>query len=445
MEPKVGSETDPGELSVNQPTIKLADSSSRSMLQSQGKYRTGIRWLVASGAIAVFGIGGWFAYHRFLQPAPTPVAVSLIPVKRGTVELTTSESGVVELNNHQVLKSPEDATVEQVFVRAGDRVKAGAPLIVLRNREGQQQQQNQIIDNQKYLVDLARKREVVQERLAKLKNAEQRLKDSQELLTQGFISETDAQDDRDKVDTAQSEVKDAEIEQRKAELDVQKGQAALREIQQRLGDNRLNSPIAALILQVAVKRGDGAKRETALLSLGDPTRENVRLQLTTLNASKVRINQVARISMIGPNPKTFLGRVVSLSPQASAQNSENSSSSQPQAKVDAAVALDRPSNTLIPGGQVSVEIVLNQRRNVVILPLEAIQQLEEKPFVWIKNGKGRAEKRPVQLGLQSVTTVEVKSGLQTGEMVVLPSPTQPLTAGAALKESASPAVPSPTP
>ena len=445
MEPKVGSETDPGELSVNQPTIKLADSSSRSMLQSQGKYRTGIRWLVASGAIAVFGIGGWFAYHRFLQPAPTPVAVSLIPVKRGTVELTTSESGVVELDNQQVLKSPEDATVEQVFVRAGDRVKAGAPLIVLRNREGQQQQQNQIIDNQKYLVDLARKREVVQERLAKLKNAEQRLKDSQELLTQGFISETDAQDDRDKVDTAQSEVKDAEIEQRKAELDVQKGQAALREIQQRLGDNRLNSPIAALILQVAVKPGDGAKRETNLLTLGDPTRENVRLQLTTLNASKVRINQVARISMIGPNPKTFLGRVVSLSPQASAQNSENSSSSQPQAKVDAAVALDRPSNTLIPGGQVSVEIVLNQRRNVVILPLEAIQQLEEKPFVWIKNGKGRAEKRPVQLGLQSVTTVEVKSGLQTGEIVVLPSPTQPLTAGAALKESASNAVPSPTP
>lgn len=220
---------------------------------------------------------------------------------------------------------------------------------------------------------------------------------------------------------------------------------ALREIQQRLGDNRLNSPIAALILQVEVKPGDGAKRETPLLTLGDPTRENIGLQLTTLNASKVRINQVARVSMIGPNPKTFMGRVVSLSPQASAQQSENSFGSQPQAKVDASVALDRPSNTLIPGSQVSVEIILNQRRNVLTLPLEAIQQLEDQPFVWIKNSVGRAEKRPVQLGLQSLTTVEVKSGLQTGEIVVLPSPTQPLTAGGSLKEGAAPAMSTPTP
>jgi HlyD family secretion protein len=445
MEPKVDSEPDLDDLPANQPARSLADSPSRAILASRGKYRSGIRWFVASGAIAVTGIGGWFAYHWFLQRAPTPVAVSLIPVKRGTVELTTSESGVVELDNQQVLKSPEDVTVEQVFVRAGDRVKVGAPLIVLRNREGQQRQQDQIIENQKYLVDLARKREIVREQQARLKNAEQRLKDSQELLSQGFISETEMQGDRDKVDIAQSEVRNAEIEQRKAELDVQKGQAALREIQQRLGDNRLNSPIAALILRVEVKPGDGAKRETALLTLGNPTRENVSLQLTTLNASKVRINQVARVSMIGPNPKMFLGRVVSLSPQASAQQSENSFGSQPQAKVDAAVALDRPSNTLIPGSQVSVEIVLNQRRNVVVLPLEAIQQLEEKPFVWIKNRVGRAEKRPVQLGLQSLTTIEVKAGLQPGERVVLPSPTQPLTAGAALKESASDAVPSPVP
>ncbi|MEX0269051.1 hypothetical protein AB3R30_07905 [Leptolyngbyaceae cyanobacterium UHCC 1019] len=31
----------------------------------------------------------------------------------------------------------EDVTVEQIFVQAGDRMKAGAPLIVLRNRDAQ--------------------------------------------------------------------------------------------------------------------------------------------------------------------------------------------------------------------------------------------------------------------------------------------------------------------
>ncbi|MBL1178888.1 MAG: hypothetical protein FWK01_28105 [Pantanalinema sp. GBBB05] len=146
------------------------------------------------------------------------------------------------------------------------------------------------------------------------------------------------------------------------------------------------------------------------------------------------INQVARIRMIGPNPKTFLGRVSRLSPQASSQKSENSFGSQPQAKVNASVTLDHSSHVLIPGSQVSVEIVLEQRRNVLTLPLEAIQQLESTPFVWIKNAAGHAEKRPVKLGLQNLTTAEVVAGLQAGETVALPSPTQPLTPGTTLQE-----------
>lgn len=405
------------------------------MLERRGKHRVGIRWLMLSGVIAILGSAGWFAYQHFLKPETPAVAVSFVPVQRGTVELTTSEIGVVELDGQQVLKSPEDVTVEQVFVQEGDRIKAGAPLIILRNRSDQQKQQDQRIENQKSMLELTRKQEIVREKLAKLNNAEQRLKDSQALLSQGFIPETEMQEDLAKVDDARSAVKDAEVEQRKAKLEVQKGQAALREIQQRLGDYRLNSPIDALILRVDVKPGDGAKRESALLTLGDPSRENVRLQLATLNASKVRINQVARVSMIGPNPKKFLGRVVSLSPQASTQKSENSFSSQSQAKVDAAVALDRPSNVLIPGSQVSVEIVLNQQRNVLVLPLEAIQELDANPFVWMKNRSGKAEKRPVKLGLQSLTTVEVTSGLQQGEKVVVPSPTQTLTPGTALKRT----------
>lgn len=419
--------------------------SSAIVIEPRGKYRGAVRWFLLSGAIAVLGIGGWFGYQRFLQPEPSPVAVSLIPVKRGEVEVTISESGIITLAGEQTLKSPEDVTVEQVFVDEGDRVKAGAPLIVLRNRDDQKRQKDQTIENQKALLDLARKREIVREKLTRLTNAEQRLQESQDLLRQGFISETEVQEDRDRVDSARSEVKDAEIEQRKAELEAQKGQSALQEIQQRLGDNRLDSPIDALILRVDVKPGDGAKRETELLTLGDPARETVSLQLTTLNATKVKINQVARVSMIGPNPKTFLGRVVSLSPRASSPKSESSFGSQPQAKVDAVVALDRPSNVLIPGSQVSVEIVLNQRRNVLTLPLEAIQQLESDPFVWMKNHAGQAEKRSVKLGLQSLTTVEVLSGLQAGETVALPSPTQSLTPGTALQESTdlsdSPAAP----
>lgn len=411
---------------------------SHSIADSRKHYQTGVRWLIASGVIAGVGVGGWMAYQHLLKPSTDPVAVSILVVKRGTVELTITESGVVELAQQQILKSPEDVTVEQVFVQTGDRVQMGAPLIILRNRDIQQRLQAQLIDDQKVAADLVRKREIVQERRVKLQNAKQRLQDLQAALNQGVIAATEVQKALDAVDQAQSEVKDAEIEQHKATLDVQKSQTTLQDIQQRLGDNRLNSPMDALILQVDVKPGDGAKRETPLLTLGDPTQEMIRLQLTALNAIKVRVNQVARVSMIGPSPQTFTGRVVGLSPQALAQKSENSFSSQSQAKVDATVALDRPSNKLIPGSQVSVEIVLQQRSRVLTLPLEAIQQAETQPFVWIKTEAGIAEKRPVRLGLQSLTTTEVTSGLQEGEVIVLPLPNQAIAPGTPLQDTPTP-------
>lgn len=437
MESVVHLEPESNDLSTTSPKSQGPEQAAGAILAPRPKYRTGTRWILLSGTIAALGIGSWFGYQRFFVSVPQTFTVSLVPVQQGTIELTISESGTVALEGEQTLKSPEDVTVEQVFVQAGDRVKAGAPLIVLRNRADQRQQQDQLIENQKTLLDLGRKQEVVRERQTRLENAERRLKESQELLRQGFIPETEVQTDRDQVDRARSELKDAEIEHRKAMLDVQKGQAALRDIQQRLGDNRLNSPIDALILSVNVKPGDGAKREGSLLTLGNPSRETVDLNLATLNASRVRINQVARVSMIGPNAKTFAGRVISLAPQAAAQK-EGSGSGQAQAKVQASVALDRPSRVLIPGSQVSVEIVFDQRRNVLTLPLEAVQQLESQPFVWLKNRLGQAEKRAIQLGLQSLTTVEVRSGLQAGEMVAVPVPNQTLMPGVVLQESSTP-------
>jgi HlyD family secretion protein len=96
--------------------------------------------------------------------------------------------------------------------------------------------------------------------------------------------------------------------------------------------------------------------------------------------------------------------------------------------VPATVKLDRPTRTLIPSSQVSVEIILQQRQNVVVLNTEAIQR-EPKPFVWVRDSQSKAQKREVSLGLEGLTTVEVTSGLQAGDSVVLPPPDASLEPG----------------
>jgi len=317
--------------------------------------------------------------------------------------------------------------------------------------------------NQKLLIKqqelkLARSRQKVEEAQEKLAVVQQKLQQDETLAKRGFISGNELQDQKEQVRAALSALRDAQAavstdtlelqrlqleKQRPSELEdkVMAVQSELREarsavntdrrelqrlqverksIQQQLQNNIVTAPITGKVLDIKVKDGDGVKPGDVLLTLGNPAQELVTLQLSTLDAAKVQVNQKVRIKVIGPDAQPFTGRVKSLYPQAIASENESSRRGQSaQAKVPATVQLDQPSRILIPGSQVSVEIILQQRQNVVVLETEAVVRAAT-PFVWIRDTQGKAQKRTVTLGLEGATSVEVKSGLRPGEQVVLP-------------------------
>jgi HlyD family secretion protein len=406
-------------------------------------YRKAKTWLLWSGFLGIIAVAGWLVYEKYIYKPPQPVVVRVLPVKTSIVETTVTESGTVELGRQITLKSPKDVTVEQVRVREGDRVFAGQSLIILRDRAIVESYQDQIVANDKMQLDLDRARGKIVEAKKNLQVRETRYQENQNLISKGVISRTDLQEDIDNLAEARSTLKDTLVEEQKAQLDVDNGTRKLAALEKQLSDRLVTSPINAIVLKINVRNGDGIKTEGNLITLGDPSQEIIKLQLTTLNALKVSINQVARVSIIGPNSQVFTGRVISLSPQASvpSQNSTSSSSTEStsntggggQAKVDAKVLLDRPSNTLIPGSLVSVEIVTESQSNAIAVPPEAVQRDEETPFVWLKDADNKAKKQPVAIGLEGLQQVEIKDGLQTGDKLVIPPLDKPLTSDTLLQ------------
>jgi HlyD family secretion protein len=393
-------------------------------------YRRAKTWLLWSGFLGLMAIAGWLVYEKYLAQPPQPVAVRVLPVKTSTVETTVTESGTVELGRQITLKSPKDVTVEEVKVKEGDRISAGQSLIILRDRLIVESYQDQIVDNAKTQLDLDRARGKIVEAQKNLQVRETRDQENQNLISQGVISRTDAQEAADNLAQARSELEDTLVAEQKAQLDVENGTRKLAALEKQMSDRLVTSPIEAIVLKVNVRNGDGIKTEGNLISLGDPSQEIIKLQLTTLNALKVSINQVARVSIIGPDSQVFTGRVISLSPQASAASQDSSASSEStsntgsggQAKVDAKVLLDKPSNTLIPGSLVSVEIITDSQKNAIAVPPEAIQRNERKPFVWLKDADNQAKKQPVTVGLQGLQQVAITSGLKPGDSLVIPPP-----------------------
>ena len=389
------------------------------------KHRFITKWIMWSGLGIAIAIGGWWGYNYYLYQSREPVSVETHLVGKGTVEITVSESGKLELGEQQTIKSPqESATVDKVNVIQGEKFEAGEPLIVLRDRDTQEQEQEQKLENEKSSLTLLKNSKQVSEARKKVIKETALVQESAELFQKGYIAESELEEDREQLEATKSELSDAELEFNSAEVDLQHGRAKLANIQQKLQDRSITSSIDGVVLDVGVKDGDGITTDTKLLTIGDPEREIVKLQLTTLNASKVKLNQPARVSVIGPNAQVYPGKVTALSPQATTEslnsNNESSSSSDGSPRVDATVLLNQPSKTIIPGSQVNVEIVSQQRQNVVTLPLEMLQNDGDGAFVWVKDKQNQAKKQPVTLGLEDLSSVEISSGLQAGDQIILP-------------------------
>lgn len=295
--------------------------------------------------------------------------------------------------------------------------------------------ENQILDLQTKHIEQQREREEQrQELLAKhseLQEAILTVKSETAALVQMQLEQKRASPEQEKLLNTRSELRRAISEVENGKTELQRAKVARNEITAKLKNNVITAPISAKILDVKVKNGDGLETGKVLLVLGNPDKELVKLQLATLEAGKVKVNQPARIKTIGPTAKKVPGHIKSVHPIAVTGDDSGYGVS----KVPATIELDKPSGNLIPGSQVSVEIVVEQRKKVVAVKLEAIQRGEEKPFVWIKDAQNRARKRTVTLGLEGANQVEVKSGLKIGEKIILPFADVPLEAGTLITEA----------
>jgi len=343
-------------------------------------------------------------------------------------------------------------------------------------QEVKSQKITQQIEIQQAQARVEREQQKVMEAQQELAASEAELNKSNLLLERGFIAEQEVDGQKAEIRRQQANIRDNElalkdaiaelnrkhnqlidIENKPSKTHIIEAQSNLKDAQSqlqqnlsnlnllkveyqeqtlKLQDNLVISPLDGIVLNIHVKPGDGVKLGDDLITLGDPSQELVQLQLSTLNASQIKPNQVARITMIGPNSQPFEGRVKQIDLQAKTANDSNnqSSNSSGQAMVPATVQLAQPTGVLIPGSPVSVEIILEEETNVIVLNTELIQSPEDSPFVWKLDSNHQAQKQSVTLGIKGLTQVEIKSGLKVGDTLVIPPPDSSIQPGTPIIE-----------
>jgi RND family efflux transporter MFP subunit len=83
------------------------------------------------------------------------------------------------------------------------------------------------------------------------------------------------------------------------------------------------------------------------------------------------------------------------------------------------VQIDQAPAEVRPGMTAQVEILANDLENVLSVPVEAVVRYDQKDHVAVKKPGGGFEWREVTLGLSNEQQVEVKQGIQSGELVAI--------------------------
>ena len=153
-----------------------------------------------------------------------------------------------------------------------------------------------------------------------------------------------------------------------------------------------------------------------VLRVVDPTRLQVAMTVSIQQLAQVVPGQQATIvSSNGSEPGSVVLRPMTTDPHATSQ--------------EIRLAFTNPSTAAVDS-PVHVEILLDERPNVVALPTAAIVKAEDgSMFVMIAGADGRAHRRDVRVGLTVGDRSEIVSGVTPGDHVIIKSP-DPVADGA---------------
>ena len=362
-------------------------------------------WLVVK-LVALAAVAGGLVY--WLKFSPVPVSEHRVEI--GEIVAEVIGTGTLEAHFKSSISPRISGRIQDVLADVGDRVRAGKLLVRLDNVDMKPQVE---IAQASVVVSKAALDRLQADRGQALAVLEQAAADHDRglsLLPKNAIS----QSDMDKVTSdwrvAQAGVARTEaalVEGRKQLLAAETSLAYRKAL---LGDTEIVAPFDGLIVQRQRDPGDIAVPGSAVLELISTKELWISAWVDETEMSRVAVGQPARVVFRSEPDLAYRGEVARLGRQADRETREFT--------VDVRV-LELPKNWAV-GQRAEVYIETARKPKVAVLPTKYILWRDGKAGVLVHQGH-RAAWRDLTLGLSGREAVEVVTGLEPGEQVVIPA------------------------
>ena len=349
-----------------------------------------MRSSVARGAVRaalVLCAGGASALlpgcRKASPPAPPAVSVTVKTLRAEPVPQTTEYVATLESRQSITIQPQVEGHVTKIFVKSGDRVSAGAPLLQ--------------IDPEKQAATVRASEATHAAKVAALNLAEEQHRRIEKLFAEGLASQQDLDQAKAALDSARADARSAEAQVRQESVD--------------LGYYRVDAPAAGTVGDIPVRMGDRVTTSTILTTL-----DRLGAGLEAYISVPVERAAALRLGLpveIVDDAGTLLARtkVYFIAPRVSDETQA----------VLAKAPVDDPKGVLRPAQLVRARIVWSANPALTI-PVVSVTRISGQDFAFVVEGPPGAtvaHQRPIKVGEIVGNDYVVQEGLKPGDRVVV--------------------------
>jgi multidrug efflux pump subunit AcrA (membrane-fusion protein) len=365
------------------------------------------------------------------EKAPAPVQVTA--VTQATIRRIVNGDGALFPLDQANLMPKIAAPVQKFYVNRGDHVRQGQLLAVLENRDlidaaaeskgaVDQAESNLRATESGAIPEAVVKAQIDLESAREARdNAKKVLESRQQLFKQGALAGRQVDESQVAFSQANSQYRGAEEhlktlqsvsnkEQIKGVVaQVQSAKAHLDSQETQVTYSRILSPISGIIADRPLNAGEMANPGAAVITVMDISRVVARIEIPQAEASAVKVGQTATLTQ--PDSKEEVeGKVTVVSPAADLNTTT----------VQVWIQIANPGERLKPGTAMHAAIATEVYKAATVVPVAAILPGEEGgTAVLTVSSDSIAHKRAVALGVREGNQVQILSGANPGEEVVV--------------------------
>ncbi len=349
-------------------------------------------------ALAGAGYYGWRAY----APAETTTAIIAQPVTRGDIENAVTAVGTLEAVKSVDAGAQVSGQLKTLHVAIGDAVKKDQLLAEMDPATIE----NRIEINRAELANLQAQ---LQSKTAQLALKEANLARQRNLVAGNAAA-------KQALDQAVADLAAAKADVEATDAQIRKQQATLAGDEVDLGYTKIYAPMAGTVVANAVKEGqtvNAVQSAPTIVTIADLSTMTVRAEVSEADVGRLKVGMEAYFTLLGQPGKRFTGKLRQIEPSPTVENNV--------VLYNALFDVPNPEGELMMSMSAQVFFVQAAARDVLLVPTGAVSVKRDGSGaeVTVVTASGASETRKVETGIRNRVSVEIKSGLEEGDQVVV--------------------------